>query len=95
MTASTNSLVVKAKKFALPVGGAATLLLAATFFLGHNAVHAASAPSPLDDHSVAALTALDDAVESVAARVTPAVVRRHRLPGGQSHRRRHSGGRAP
>jgi serine protease Do len=74
MTASTNSLVVKAKKFALPVGGAATLLLAATFFLGHNAVHAASAPSPLDDHSVAALTALDDAVESVAARVTPAVV---------------------
>jgi serine protease Do len=30
--------------------------------------------SPLDDHSVAALTSLDQAMESLAARVTPAVV---------------------
>ncbi|WP_263359699.1 Do family serine endopeptidase [Acidicapsa ligni] len=74
MTSPTNSLVAKAKKLAVPVGTAATLLLATAFFFGHNQVHAASTASPLDDHSVAALTALDDAVESVAARVTPAVV---------------------
>jgi len=43
--------------------------------LGHNAVHAASSgASPLDDNSVSSLVALDNAVEAVAARVTPAVV---------------------
>jgi serine protease Do len=40
----------------------------------HNRVNAAMTASPLDDHSVAALTSLDQAMESVAARVTPAVV---------------------
>ncbi len=33
-----------------------------------------SSPSPLDDNSVSSLVSLDNAVESVAARVTPAVV---------------------
>jgi serine protease Do len=75
MSASTNSLVAKAKRFALPVGAFATLLLAITFIFSHNPVHAASwTASPLDDNSVSSLVALDNAVESVAARVTPAVV---------------------
>jgi serine protease Do len=75
MSASTNSLVAKVKRFALPTGAAATLLVAGAFFLGHNAVHAASgAAAPLDDSSVSSLVSLDQAVEAVAARVTPAVV---------------------
>jgi serine protease Do len=75
MRASTNSLVARTKKFAAPAGAVATLLLVATFMLGHKAVHAASSgASPLDDNSVSSLVALDNAVETVAARVTPAVV---------------------
>jgi serine protease Do len=42
---------------------------------GHNTAHAAaSAAAPLDNNNVAPLVSLDDAVEAVAARVTPAVV---------------------
>ena len=71
---STNQLVVKSKKFILPIG-----LATAAFGLGlvvhENNVHAAGiSASPLDDNSVAALTAIDHAMESLAARVTPAVV---------------------
>jgi len=45
-------------------------------FFHHPGVHAAmiSSPAPLDDDSVSSLVALDNAVEAVAARVTPAVV---------------------
>jgi len=78
MSASTNSLVVRAKKLALPAGATAALLLGGAFFIGHNQVHAASASlgsgAPLDDSSVSSLVSLDNAVEAVAARVTPAVV---------------------
>jgi serine protease Do len=75
MSASTNSLVVKAKRFALPIGGAAALVLTIPFMIGHNHVRAASfAGAPMDDNSVSSLVALDNAVEAVAARVTPAVV---------------------
>jgi serine protease Do len=80
MSASTNSLVERAKKLALPAGVAASLLLGGAFLIGHNQVHAASAAgvlgtaSPLDDSSVSSLVSLDNAVEAVAARVTPAVV---------------------
>ena len=74
MPVSTNSLVSKSKKIALPAGIAASLVLGGTFFLAHNQVHAASNVSPLDDNSVSSLVALDGAVENVAARVTPAVV---------------------
>ncbi|HTJ29898.1 MAG TPA: trypsin-like peptidase domain-containing protein, partial [Acidobacteriaceae bacterium] len=75
MPASTNSLVAKIKRFALPTGAAAALLVSGAFFLGHNAVHAASgAAAPMDDSSVSSLVSLDQAVEAVAARVTPAVV---------------------
>jgi serine protease Do len=77
MSVPTNSLVSKAKKFAVPAGISATLVLAGAFAFGHNPVHAASAPfsaAPIDDNSVSSLVALDNAVEAVAARVTPAVV---------------------
>ena len=80
MLASTNSLVANARKFAIPAGAAAALLLGGAFLVGHNQVHAAAASgvlgtaSPLDDNSVSSLVSLDNAVEAVAARVTPAVV---------------------
>ena len=80
MTRSTNSLIAKAKKLALVGGVAASLLLGGAFLIGHNQVHAASAAAalgtgaPLDDSSVTSLVSLDNAVEAVAARVTPAVV---------------------
>jgi serine protease Do len=78
MSASTKTLVAQAKKLALP-GGVAALLLGGAVFFCHNQVHAASpialgAAAPLDDSSVSSLVSLDNAVEAVAARVTPAVV---------------------
>jgi serine protease Do len=77
MTVPTNSLVAKTKRFAAPVGVVAALGLAITFFAAHPTVHAAAAgngATPMDDNSVSSLVALDNAVEAVAARVTPAVV---------------------
>jgi len=74
MSASTNELVEKGKKVAVPAAVAGAFALGAAFFVGHGGVHAASAPPPLTDQSVSALTSLDQAMESVAARVTPAVV---------------------
>ena len=76
MPFTTNKLVGKTAR----VGGVSAvvvaLVLAGTFFFHHNGVHAAGIASaaPLDDSSVSSLVALDHAVESVAARVTPAVV---------------------
>jgi serine protease Do len=80
MSQPTNSLSANAKKFLVPGGAIATLFLAGAFMVGHTAVHAASGSplsgtgSPLDDSSVSSLVSLDNAVEAVAARVTPAVV---------------------
>ena len=74
MSAPTNSLVAKAKRFGVPAGVVVALLLSIPFLLCHNRVHAASYASPLDDSSVSSLVSLDNAVEAVAARVTPAVV---------------------
>jgi serine protease Do len=76
MSLETNKLVGKVGRFGVPAGAAVALVLAATLFFHHNGVHAAmiSSPAPLDDNSVAALVALDNAVEAVAARVSPAVV---------------------
>ena len=71
MLRSTNQLVVWAKKIAAPAAMAAAFALGAALFAGHGSVRAASA---IDDNSVAALTSLDNAMEAVAARVTPAVV---------------------
>src|SRR3984957_8156467 len=72
----SNKLVGKAGRFAAPAGAAAAIVLAASIFVHHNGVHAASisSPSALDDSSVSSLVALDNAVEAVASRVSPAVV---------------------
>jgi serine protease Do len=76
MSKSTNKLVGKAGRIAAPAGAAVALVLAGTMFFHHNGVHAAmiASPSPLDEGSVSSLVALDNAVESVATRVSPAVV---------------------
>ncbi len=75
MSPSTNSLVAKAKKCVLPLGATAALLFGLSFAINHNVAHAAvGAAAPMDDNSVSSLVALDNAVEAVAARVTPAVV---------------------
>src|SRR5271166_6951537 len=73
MPMTTNSLVAKAKKLVVPAGILATLLFVIAFFFDHNKAMAAAA-GPLDDSSVSSLVSLDNAVEAVAARVTPAVV---------------------
>ena len=72
MSATTNSLVPRIRKLAVPAGILATLLFGLAFLLDHNRAEAAA--GPLDDNSVSALVSLDNAVEAVAARVTPAVV---------------------
>jgi serine protease Do len=74
MTAPTNSLVAKSKRFAAPLFAAAALIVTFAFVSGHNSAHAAAAAAPMDDESVSSLVSLDNAVEAVAARVTPAVV---------------------
>ncbi len=71
MSLSTKELVVIARKASVPAAVVGAFILGAAFFAGHNTVRAAS---PMDDNSVSALTALDHAMEAVAARVTPAVV---------------------
>ena len=75
MSASTNQLVARAKKLAAPAAVVGAFALGAALFVGRGGVHAAGeAPPPLTDQSVSALTSLDQAMEAVAARVTPAVV---------------------
>jgi len=81
MPVTTNSLVAKLKKLGIPLGALAVFLLAFALVVNHNSALAASngtamldAASPMDDNSVSSLVALDNAVEAVAARVTPAVV---------------------
>ena len=74
----TNSLVANLKKFALPAGSAAAVLVVgAGLLLNHVSVHAASAAAaaPLDDNSVSSLVSLDNAVEAVAARVNDQIDR--------------------
>jgi serine protease Do len=75
MPEPTNSLVAKTKRYAAPLIASATLIVTFAFMSGHNSAHAAAAAAgPLDESSVSSLVALDNAVEAVAARVTPAVV---------------------
>jgi serine protease Do len=63
------------KKLAVPAGILATVLFAAAFLFDYGRAHAAAAAAgPLDESSVTSLIALDNAVEAVASRVTPAVV---------------------
>ena len=74
MFASTNPLVAAARRYVAPAIVSSTVALGALALISHSGVHAAVTASPLDDHSVAALTSLDQAMEALAARVTPAVV---------------------
>ena len=76
MAVSTNKLVGKLGRAAVPAGAIATLALGGSLLFLHNGVHAAviSSPPALNEQSVAPLVSLDDAVEAVAARVSPAVV---------------------
>lgn len=73
MPQSTNQLVVT-KRLSTPAAVVGAFVLGAALFVGHGSVHAAPSVPAVDDNSVAALTALDHAMEAVAARVTPAVV---------------------
>ncbi len=75
MSQSTKSLVKGMGRYVAPAALSAVVAVGAVSFVNHNGVHAAAVTaSPLDDHSVAALTSLDQAMETLAARVTPAVV---------------------
>ena len=80
MKPSTNSLVGRVKKNAVPLGTVTALFLAAAFFLfNHNLVSTAAAqaqdPQPaISDSAIAPLTSLNDAVEAVVDHVMPAVV---------------------
>ena len=74
MERTTNSLVRNAARFAAPAVVATAVALGAVATANHARVHAAAVSAgALDDNSVAALTSLDQAMESLAARVTPAV----------------------
>jgi len=72
MSMTTNSLVAKVRKLAVPAGILATILFAAAFMFDYGRAHAAA--GPLNENSVSSLISLDNAVEAVASRVTPAVV---------------------
>ena len=75
MSISTNSLVAKAKRFGIPVGAAATIVLGLSFAVAHKACAASDGGAPpLNDQSVSALVSLDNAVENLAAHITPSVV---------------------
>jgi serine protease Do len=75
MPGSTNELVSKARKYALPSSLGAVVIIGSALLVHQNNVHAAGVTAaPLDDNSVSALTAMDHAMETLAARVTPAVV---------------------
>ncbi len=82
MSVSTKSLVEKTKKVAVLAGVLATILFAGGFLIHDNVARAAmsgaepviGAAAPLPESSVSPLVALDNAVEAVAQRVTPAVV---------------------
>ena len=88
MSRETNKLVGTVGRFGAPAGAAVALVLAATMFFHHNGVHAAmiSSPAPMDDNSVSSLVALDNAVEAVASRVSPAVVNIQVTSRGSSER---------
>ncbi len=74
MSLLTNKLVARSGKMILPAAlGAA--VLGSALFLHQGDVHASAiTAAPLDDRSVSALSALDHDMETLAARVTPAVV---------------------
>lgn len=75
MFGSTNSLVARVKRMVVPAGCASALILAGALAFNHSEAHAAiDAGAPLNQAAVSPLVALNNAVEAVAARVTPSVV---------------------
>ena len=96
MSAPTNKLVAATRKYAVPTAIATSTALGACLIFTSNGVHAASlySAAPLDDSSVSALTSLDHAMETVAARVTP-LRRQHRRHLPRQPRRRRAAGRSP
>jgi serine protease Do len=78
MSVTTNSLrakLTKVKRLVVPAGCASALVLVGALAFNHNFAHAAiGSAAPLNESAVSPLIALDNAVEAVAARVTPAVV---------------------
>ena len=75
MSQATNKLVQQARRAAVPASISAAVALSAVLVFNSNGVHASSAAAmPIDDHSVTALTNLDQAMEAVTSRVTPAIV---------------------
>ena len=72
MSTSTNPLVARFKGYIAPTAIATSVALGGILMFNHK-VHATPV-SALDDHSVAALMSLDNAMETVAQRVTPSVV---------------------
>ena len=74
MPNETNKLVAKRSQIAGTAAIAIAILLGAFVFSQYRAQAAGVPAAPLDEHSVTALTSLDQAMESVLARVTPAVV---------------------
>ncbi|HEV2647298.1 MAG TPA: Do family serine endopeptidase [Acidobacteriaceae bacterium] len=79
MSEVTNELVSKAKAFgrrplSWSAGAVLTAALAVSILFHESPGRAADPAPPLNDSSIAALTALDRAVEAVAAHVGPAVV---------------------
>ena len=73
MTSSTNKLVTNLRGMIAPTAIATSVALGGVLLFNHNNIQATPV-SPLDDHSVATLMSLDSAMETVAQRVTPAVV---------------------
>jgi serine protease Do len=77
MALETNSLVTPStvRRFALPSSLAAVAVLSSAVLFHGAGVHASAVTAaPLSDNSVAALSALDHDMETLAARVTPSVV---------------------
>ena len=71
----TNKIVDNARRAVVPASISAAVALTAVLIFNSNGVHASSAAAmPIDDRNVTALTSLDQAMETVTSRVTPAIV---------------------
>lgn len=72
---ATKPLVKVASRYVAPAALSAAIAFGTVAAVNHNGVHASEVTAaPLDTGSVSALTSLDQAMETLAARVTPAVV---------------------
>ncbi len=89
MQSATNKLVTKSTRFALPV---AALALGGAFLFHHTVQAAPNAGTLVDDASVSSLVALDNAVESVASHVSPAIVNVAVTSRGSEHEAMEDGG---